>query len=224
MVHRDHRAQDAPTPRSVPTVVLIRDALSLHVDFRRPLILFYGPCWQTFADSTTQVPNFLSTLMTGTFGSGRSACYKHLPSLQQPPDQSTLNSSPPRFRCGEPLAKTPPELQDKIKVKLSCLGGHLQIDGDIEPSYFVLGEQASTEKRNNASGGLPPRLPTSTVAQTVNDLLTVYVGAASQHVLRMSFVPEREAQNFDTQVMTFESHLIQRDVASPLFFLPLKLG
>ena len=30
-------------------------------------------------------------------------------------------------------------------------------------------------------------------AQTVNDLLTMYVGAASQHVLRMSFVPEQEA-------------------------------
>ena len=28
--------------------------------------------------------------------------------------------------------------------------------------------------------------------QKVNDLLTMYVGAASQHVLRMSFVPEQE--------------------------------
>ena len=30
-------------------------------------------------------------------------------------------------------------------------------------------------------------------AQAVNDLLTMYVGAASQHVLRMSFAPEQEA-------------------------------
>ena len=37
-------------------------------------------------------------------------------------------------------------------------------------------------------------------AQAVNDLLTMYVGAASQHVLRMSFVPEQEARNFDRQV------------------------
>ena len=58
----------------------------------------------------------------------------------------------------------------------------------------------------------------------MNDLLKVYVGAASQHVLRMSFVPEQEAHNFDRQVMTFWSHLIQRDVTSPLFYLPLKLG
>ena len=31
----------------------------------------------------------------------------------------------------------------------------------------------------------------------------MYVGAASQHVLRMSFVPEQEAHNFDRQVTTF---------------------
>ena len=61
-------------------------------------------------------------------------------------------------------------------------------------------------------------------AQTVNDLLTMYVGAASQHVLRMSFVSEQEAHNFDRQVMTFWSHLMHRDITSPLFFLPLKLG
>ena len=60
--------------------------------------------------------------------------------------------------------------------------------------------------------------------QTVNDLLTMYVGAASQHVLRMSFVPEQEAQNFDRQVLTYWSRLMHRDIASPLFFLPLKLG
>ena len=61
-------------------------------------------------------------------------------------------------------------------------------------------------------------------AQAVNDLLTMYVGAASQHVLRMSFVPEQEARNFDRQVTSLWSRLIQRDIASPLFFLPLKLG
>ena len=54
--------------------------------------------------------------------------------------------------------------------------------------------------------------------QTVNDLLTMYVGAASQHVLRMSFVPEQEAQNFDRQVLTFWSRLMHRDITSKLFF------
>ena len=55
-------------------------------------------------------------------------------------------------------------------------------------------------------------------AQAVNDELTMYVGAASQHVLRMSFVSEQEAHNFDRQVMTFWSHLMYRDVTSLLFF------
>ena len=39
----------------------------------------------------------------------------------------------------------------------------------------------------------------------------------------MSFVPERE-YNFDRQVTTFWSHLIQRDITSPLFFSTLELG
>ena len=55
--------------------------------------------------------------------------------------------------------------------------------------------------------------------QAANVLLTMYVGAASQHVLRMSFVPEQEAHNFDREDTTFWSSLIQRDVTSPLFFL-----
>ena len=60
--------------------------------------------------------------------------------------------------------------------------------------------------------------------QTVNDPLSMYVGAASQHALRVSFVPEQEAQNFDKQVFTFWSHVMHRDITSQLFFLPLKLG
>ena len=60
-------------------------------------------------------------------------------------------------------------------------------------------------------------------AKAVNDLLTMYEGTASPHVLRMSFVPEQEASNFDRQVTTFWSHLIQRDITSPLFFPPLKI-
>ena len=58
----------------------------------------------------------------------------------------------------------------------------------------------------------------------MNDLLTMYVGAASQHVLRMSFMPEQEARNFDRQVTSFWSRLVQRDIASPMFLPPLKLG
>ena len=87
----------------------------------------------------------------------------------------------------------PPELQDKVKLTLSSLGGHLQITGDIEPSPSVLGEQASKEKTTQLfqrsattladlnAGGLN--------AQTVNDLLSMYVGAASQHAHKLRSRP-----------------------------------
>ena len=127
--------------------------------------------------------------------------------------------------CQDPI---PPEFQDKVTLTLSCLGGHLQIHGDTEPSPVVLGEQATMEKTTQRFQKIATTLADLHAeglnVQTVNDLLTMYVGAASQHVLRMSFVPEQEAQNFDRQVITYWSRLMHRDIASPLFFLPLKLG
>ena len=127
--------------------------------------------------------------------------------------------------CQDP---NPPDFQDKVTHTLSCLGGHLQIHGDTEPSPVVLGEQATMEKTIQRFQKIATTLADLNAeglnVQTVNDLLTMYVGAASQHVLRMSFVPEQEAQNFDRQVITFWSRLMHRDIASPLFFLPLKLG
>ena len=50
----------------------------------------------------------------------------------------------------------------------------------------------------------------------------MYVGAASEHVLRMSLVPQVEAKRFDPEVVGFWSQLIQRDVRS--LRVPLKLG
>ena len=58
----------------------------------------------------------------------------------------------------------------------------------------------------------------------MNDLPTMCVEAASQHVLRMSFLLEQEVYNFDRQVTTFWSHHVQRDITSPWFFPPFKLG
>ena len=117
---------------------------------------------------------------------------------------------------------------DKVTLTLSCLGGHLQIHGDTEPSPVVLGEQATMEKTTQRFQKIATTLADLNAeglnVQTVNDLLTMYVGAASQHVLRVSFVPEQEAQNFDRQVLTFWSRLMHRDITSQLFFLPLKLG
>ena len=109
--------------------------------------------------------------------------------------------------CQDP---SPPEFQDKVTLTLSCLGGHLQSHGDIEPSPVVLGEQTSMEKTTQRFQRIATTLADVNAeglnAQAVNDLLTMYVGAASQHVLRMSFVPEREAHNCDRQVTTFWSH------------------
>ena len=95
-----------------------------------------------------------------------------------------------------------PEFQDKVTLTLSCLGGHLQIHGDTEPSAVVLGEK-TTQRFQKIATTLADLNADGLNVQTVNDLLTMYVGAASQHVLRMGFVPEQEAHNFDRQVITF---------------------
>ena len=59
--------------------------------------------------------------------------------------------------------------------------------------------------------------------QTVNDLLTMYVGAASQHALRTTFVRREEAVSFDKETVSYWSQLAGRDVTSPLFHLPLRM-
>ena len=60
--------------------------------------------------------------------------------------------------------------------------------------------------------------------QTANDLLSMYVGAASQHALRTTFVPLEEAVSFDSEIFAYWSQLAGRDVTSPLFHLPLRMG
>ena len=127
-----------------------------------------------------------------------------------------------------PRSQFHPSSKTRSRSHSVVLGGHLQIHGDTEPSPVVLGEQATMEKTTQRFQKIATTLADLNAeglnVQTVNDLLTMYVGAASQHVLRMSFVPEQEAQNFDRQVLTFWSRLMHRDITSQLFFLPLKLG
>ena len=216
------------TPKSVPPAGLIRDVLCRRVAFQRPLTLYSGPLWQTSADYMIQVPSSLPTWTTGTCGSKRTTYCRHSLLSLQPPVNFALQPTKIqvwRASCQDPI---PPEFQDKVKLTLSCLGGHLQVHDDLEPSPVVLGEQATMEKTTQRFQRIATTLADLNAeglnAQAVNDLLTMYVGAASQHVLRMRFVPEQEAYNFDRQVTTFWSHLIQRDITSPLFFRPLKLG
>ena len=191
--------------------------------FQLPLTLYSGQFWRSFAHITVQALNSLPTWTTVTCGSNHSTYHRQSMSPQQPPDQSTLLCSPPRHKHGKALARTPSHLSSKTRSHshLSFLGGHLQIHGDVEPSPVVLGEQATIEKTTQRFQKIATTLADLNAeglkVQAVNDLLTMYVGAASQHVLRMSFVLEQEAHNFDRQVMTFWSHLLQRDITSPLF-------
>ena len=60
--------------------------------------------------------------------------------------------------------------------------------------------------------------------RTVNDLLTMYVGAASQHALRTTFVPFVEAVSFDNEIVSYWSQIAGRDVTSTLFHLPVTYG
>ena len=214
-----------PTPKSAPTAGWIRVIPCQRVDFQLPLTLYSGQFWRSFAHITTFAhldgwylwikPQCLPQTIAVITAATRSVNL----ALQSTKTQVWKGS------CQDPI---PPEFQDKVTLTLSRLGGHLQIHGDIEPSPVVLGEQATMEKTTQRFQKIATTLADLNAeglnAQAVNDLLTMYVGAASQHVLRMSFVPEQEARNFDRQVMSFWSHLMHRDITSPLFFLPLKLG
>ena len=98
-----------------------------------------------------------------------------------------------RGSCQDPI---PLEFQDKVTLTLSCLGGHLQIHGDTEPTLLFwvnrLPWKKTTQRFQKIATTLADLNAEGLNVQTVNDLLTMYVGAASQHVLRMSFVPEQE--------------------------------
>ena len=60
--------------------------------------------------------------------------------------------------------------------------------------------------------------------QTGSYLLATYTSAASQHALRMSFVCQHEAPQFDTQVVSAWNTLLERNCDSQFFFSPLKKG
>ena len=131
-----------------------------------------------------------------------------------------------RASCQDP---SPPEFQDKVALTLSCLGGHLQSHGDIEPSPVVLGEQVNMEQTIQRFQRIATTLADLNAeglnAQAVNDLLTMYVGAGSQHVLRMSFVPEqRGSQLRQTGCVVLVPPCATRCHLSVVFFLPLELG
>ena len=84
-------------------------------DFQWPSTLYSAPLWQTSADIRSRCRAFLPTWTTGTCGSNHSGYYRQSLSSQQPPDQSTLLNSPPRYKCGKALARTPFHLSSKTR-------------------------------------------------------------------------------------------------------------
>ena len=127
--------------------------------------------------------------------------------------------------CTSPI---PLDYLDKSKPTLKCLGAHLRIAGDSEGSSMELGGRPSmntaTTRFRNISTIMRDHNRAGLKMQTVNDLLTMYVGAASQHALRTTFVPFEEAASFDNEIVAYWSQLAGRDVTSPLFHLPLRMG
>ena len=203
----------------------IRVVLCQRVDSQQLLTQYSVQSWRSFARITTQAPNSLPTWTTGTCGSNRSASCRQLLSSQQPPDRSILLYSPPKHRCGKALVKTPLHPSSKTRSR-----SHFVVWEDTYKSMETLSPallEATMEKTTQCFQKIATTLADLNAeglnVQTLNDLLTMYVGAASQHVLRMSFVPEQETRNFDRQVITYWSRLMHRDIASPLFFLPSSL-
>ena len=215
--------------KSLPTVGWIRVVLYQLVVSLQLLTQHFIQSLLSFAFSTTQAPNSSPTSMIGTCGSSRNASYRQLLLSQPLPDQSVLLHRPPKIKTGKALARIPFHPSSKTKF---C--SHSVVWEDIcksmeilNPALLFLGEQTTMEKTTQRFQKIATTLAHLNAegfnVQTVNDLLTMYVGAASQHVLRMSFVPEQEAQNFDRQVFTFWSRLMHRDITSQLFFLPSSL-
>ena len=112
---------------------------------------------------------------------------------------------------------------------MTCLGGHLRIQGDSEPAAAHLGpDDRSLEKAINRLDTIAASI--ATLCQhglkkvTANDLLSAYVGASSQHVLRMSCVTMPQATAFDDKVREIWTHLLGRPIQSDLLFAPQKMG
>ena len=113
--------------------------------------------------------------------------------------------------CASPV---PPAFLDRAKPTLKCLRAHLHIAGGSDGSPVERGGPALHPART---------LLTGFKMHTVNDLLTMYVGAASRHALRMTFVLEAESLCFDTEIVDHRSQLVGGDTTSPLFHLPLRI-
>ena len=150
------------------------------------------------------VPSSLPASMTGTFGSSHSISLDALVLISAATRSDNLElqtSQNPGVESILPRHPSSKELLDKVNPTLSCLGEHLHIQGRQRIAFLLFlvnkAQWRKTTRRFRAMAStLAEPNAESLSAQTVNDLLTMYVSAANQHVLRMSFVPEHEAKTF----------------------------
>ena len=101
-----------------------------------------------FADSRTQVPSFFAYLDDWYVWIMPQYLLQTLALITAATSLINLQLQPSKVQIWKASCQDPilPELQDKVRLTLSCLGRHLHIHGDTEPSPVVLGEQASIEK------------------------------------------------------------------------------
>ena len=122
----------------------------------------------------------------------------------------------------------PTSFPGQSQVYTKVLGCTSTYRGDSTGSPVELGGrpsmQTATHRFQNISAILRELNQAGLRMQTVNDLLTMYVGAASQHALRTTFVPKEEAVSFDKEIVLYWSQLAGRDVTSPLFHIPSRMG
>ena len=131
-----------PTPKSLPTVWLIRVVLCQRVDSQQlltPVLRSVMAQLCTHHDSGAKLfaylddwylwikPQFLLQTIVVITAATRSV-------------NLALQSTKTQVWKGSCQDTIPPVFQDKVTLTLCCLGGHLQIRGDTEPSPVVLGE------------------------------------------------------------------------------------
>ena len=117
-----------------------------------------------------------------------------------------LELQSPRFRCGEPPARTQFLLSCKTRSDShsAVWRRHLQIHGDIEPALSSWASRPPWRKKHNAFREYPTSAPKDSMRRQCTTYSPCVLG--------------EEAYNFDRQVTIFWSHLIQRDITSLLFF------
>ena len=141
---------------------------------------------------------------------GRHPCHQPRAAAQQDPDLDSIMPEPYPARFprqgqinGEVSGRSPPH-------RWRQLG---QLRGAGRPTHH---EHCHAPLPKHL--GHPTRLNQAGLKmQTVNDLLTMYVGDGSRHALRMTFVPETEADSFDAEIVAFWSQLIGRDATCHCF-------